>query len=573
MTATDAHAAVGATADENCTAEAQRAQCRGAAPLRPYLFAVILGTGAWGRRGTWLLLALSWLAFATRVVGLTAQSLWRDEVDALRFATQALPALLEMFRRPGENGPLFFLGLRPWLAVAGTSEFALRFPSAAMAALSVPVFYALMRRLVCARSTSAVAALLLATAPYGIWYGQEAKMYAALLLWICAGMYLTVAASWQGGWWRWALLYGMTGAGFYTHLLAALVVPVQAIWLMILPALAAGRSAEWARRRRLVGLLYLALLIGPYLPLARWQAPMWLAGQTETGYPFVPLPMILLVQLVAFGRGILPLTQPIVLLPTAVALLAGVVLWPFLGRIQDRCDIRRGRTGADENVGAHGRAPLPHGGRHFQDRNAPAGAARRWLLVGLLLAWLLLPAIGIYVISLRRPLFADRYLIWTMPAFLGLVGLGVSALRRMLRPLGAALLAALVALNLAAAAGQMAQPIKSDFRAAAAFVMAHKQPGDRLLFQIPYNRYTFSYYSGELDGWLDGPYTNHGMSEAELDAQMARATADLSAVWLIASEVPMWDARGLTEAWLAAHGTVMQRAEFARVTVTRYQLR
>ncbi len=510
--------------------------------------------GVRSARATWLLLALIWLAFALRVVGLTAQSLWRDEVDALRFAAQALPALLEMFRRPGENGPLFFLGLRPWISLAGAGEFALRFPSAALGTLAVAVFYALMRRLMRERLVSMAATLLFATAPYAVWYGQEAKMYAALLLWICAVMYLTVAASRQGGLWRWALLYGATGVGFYLHLLAALAVPVQAIWLMALPGLAPGRPAGWARRRRLAGLLYLALLIVPYLPLARWQAPMWLAGQAQTGYPFVPLPTILLVMLVAFGRGILPVTAPVVLLPTAVALLAGVGLW-----------LERRKAEAALSPDAGGARARPAAGER--------SAGRRWLLVGLLLVWWLLPAVGIYIISLRRPLFADRYLIWTMPAFLGLVGLGLAALQRVRRGLGAALFAALVALNLAAAAGQMVQPIKSDFRAAAAYVMAQKQPGDRLLFQIPYNRYTFAYYSGELDEWLDGPYTNHGMSAAELDALLTRATAQLPAVWLIASEVPMWDERGLTEAWLNAHGTITQRAEFARVTVTRYQLR
>jgi len=508
-------------------------------------------------RTAWLLLALIWLAFALRAAGLTAQSLWRDEVDALRFATQTLGALLEMFRRHGENGPLFFLGLRPWIYLAGASEFALRFPSAALGTLAVAMFYALMRRLARERTASATAALLFATAPYAVWYGQEAKMYAALLLWICAAMYLTVAASWHGGLWRWALLYGVTSVGFYVHLLAALAVPVQAIWLMALPTMAAARPAGWARRRRLMGLLYLALLIVPYLPLARWQAPMWLAGQAQTGYPFVPLPTILLVMLVAFGRGILPVAAPIVLLPTVVALLAGIGLWSGMRRAER---IPRPDAGSAKAAG-----PI-----RPEKADKPG---RRWLLVGLLLVWLLLPAIGIYVVSLRRPLFADRYLIWTMPAFLGLVGLGVAALQRTWRPLGAATLAALAALNLAATAGQMARPIKSDFRGAAAYVMAQKQPGDRLLFQIPYNRYTFSYYSGELDEWLDGPYTNHGMSAAELDALMTRATAHLSAVWLIASEAPMWDERGLTEAWLDAHGTITHRAAFARVTVTRYQLR
>ena len=229
----------------------------------------VASTRAHRQRSPWLILALTWLAFALRVGGLTAQSFWRDEVDALRFATQALPALLEMFRRAGENGPLFFLSLRPWLQVAGTSEFALRFPSAVAGTMATPVIYALICRLTRQRGAALIAAALLATAPYAVWYGQEAKMYAALLLWMPLAIYLTVRASWDGGLWRWFLLYCVTSLGFYLHLLAALAVPAQAVWLVLLPSLAPERGPSWARRRLLIGLLYLALLLLPYLPLEK----------------------------------------------------------------------------------------------------------------------------------------------------------------------------------------------------------------------------------------------------------------------------------------------------------------
>ena len=152
----------------------------------------------------WLLLGLTWLAFALRVLGITAQSLWRDEVDALIFATRPLSELLGMFRQPGQNGPLFFLALRPWLAAAGPSEFALRFPSALASALAVPIFYALVRRLVGDRKPAVIAALLMATAPYLVWYGQEAKMYAALTVLALASLLLTLEVARRGGWWRWA---------------------------------------------------------------------------------------------------------------------------------------------------------------------------------------------------------------------------------------------------------------------------------------------------------------------------------------------------------------------------------
>jgi mannosyltransferase len=489
-------------------------------------------------RTIWLPLAVTWLAFLLRVGGLLSQSLWRDEVDTLRFSTQALPALLEMFRKPGENGPLFFLTLRPWLAIGGSSEFALRFPSALAGTLAVPLLYALIRRLTRERSTATIAALLLATAPYAVWYGQEAKMYAALTVLVPLSFYLALQASWKGRWWRWALLYIVTSLSFYVHLLAALALPVQAVWLLILPPLAPGIEPGSARRRRLSALLYLALLILPYLPLVQWQLPAWLAADQQTGFPFVPLPTILLILLTAFSRGILPVTQRIALLPMVLALLTGIGLW----------------------------AALPAQG-------APRPRWWRWGVVGLLLAWLLWPALGIYLISLRRPLFADRYLIWALPAFLALAAMGVAALRRVWRPLGGLVLGAILTLNLTASWSQAAQPIKSDFRAAAEFVDARRQPGDLLVFQIPYNRHTFAYYSGVVERWLDGPYTNNGMSEADLDAEMTRGTDDARAVWLIASEVPMWDERNLTEAWLNRRGAVTEHAEFARVAVTRYTLR
>jgi hypothetical protein len=285
------------------------------------------------------------------------------------------------------------------------------------------------------------------------------------------------------------------------------------------------------------GALYLALLIVPYLPLARWQAPMWLAAGQQTGYPFVPLPTILLVLLVAFSRGIQPVTQWVLLLPALLALLAGIGGWALIG------------PGGDRNAG------------------------RRWRLVALWLVWLLLPAIEIYIISLRRPIFADRYLIWTLPAFVALSAWGIVALTRARRLLAGVLLGALLAFNVVAMGEQVAQPIKSDFRAAAQFILAHRYPDDLLVFQIPYNRYTFMYYSGELSRWLDGPFTNDGMAPADLAAQMARETANVRAAWLIASESPMWDARNLTETWLMAHGRVTAQADFARVTVTRYALK
>jgi mannosyltransferase len=504
------------------------------------------------RRSGLLVLVLAWLAFSLRVVGLGFQSLWRDEVDALRFATRALPQLLEMFSRPGENGPAYFLALRPWLAASGHTEFALRFPSAWAAALAIPVIYVLVRRLAGERP-ALITAILAATAPYLIWYGQEAKMYAALTLLVPLSLWLTVKVAQRGGWQRWLLLYLLTTLCCYTHLVAALIIPVQACWLLIVPA--QRRPA----RRWLNTALYLVALFLPYLPLLRWQAEMWLSP-FETGHPFVPLADILSVLVVAFSRGVLPVQAPLALLPAVLALVAGIGFWAAGSASR--------RRSPSEPAGDEPLSRLPRLGG--------------WRVVAMLTVWLLLPPLAVYGVSLGMPMFSDRYLIWCMPAFLALTSLGVVALARAWRFLGALVLAAMLLVNLTGTWEQGGRPVKSDFRAAAHFVMAHWKPGDRLMFQIPYNRHPFSYYSNKgateepsknADlSWVDGPFTNNGAGEDVIDDQMTQATTGARAIWLIASEVPMWDSRELTRTWLSRNGKVTEQADFTRVSVIRYAL-
>ena len=116
---------------------------------------------------SWMMSGVVILAFALRVAGLDFQSLWRDEVDAVRFATRAWDQVFGMFLEPGQNGPLYYLMLRPWLHIAGESEYALRFFSVVFGTLAVGLVYRLARRLFPSLPFLAlVAALLTATSPY-----------------------------------------------------------------------------------------------------------------------------------------------------------------------------------------------------------------------------------------------------------------------------------------------------------------------------------------------------------------------------------------------------------------------
>jgi uncharacterized membrane protein len=502
------------------------------------------------------LLTIILSAMVLRLYHLDFQSLWRDEVDTLRFATRPLPDLARNLVEPGENGPLYFMAMRPWLAVAGPAEFALRFPSVFAGTLAVPAIYILAKRLTGARA-ALIAALLAATAPYLVWYGQEAKMYAVLTVLIPLSLWWTTETSRRGGLWRWAVLYTITSLSLYTHILAALVVPVQAFWLLLWPT---GQPS--GRRWAAVG-IYLAALVLPYLPLARWQIPYWMSA-AQSDRPFSSLSGLLGALGASLGRGVLPVRSPWQLLPAFLALLVGVFLWWKVPRKGD---------------------PDAH----------PSG--RRIVLM--LLIWLFVPTLLIVLISPGLPVLAERYLIWIIPAFLILSALGLIALVKVWRPLGMSLLAAIIALNLIAIASQSAVMIKSDFRGATQFVAAHRNTGDLLLFQIPYARHVFTYYDAILSNaaardclpvtelWfsrecghgdyeplphLDGPYSNGGASEAAVFSELQQALEGVEGVWLVSSEEALWDRRGLARRWLESVGRRTDHADFTRVSVTRYKL-
>ena len=209
------------------------------------------------KRQRWILVALTLLAFALRVYHLQFQSMWRDEVDAVLFASGTWSRLVAMFTAAGENGPLYFVLLRPWLAVAGHSEFAARFFSLAFGVLAVPLVYFLGRRLLPAR-LSLLGAALVALSPYLIWYSQESKMYALLVCLTALSTWFLLGALQGKGRGHWIGYIVATSLSFYVHLLAVVLLPFHVLLFLL------GGRRFWAHWRG--ALIAVACLTLPMCP-------------------------------------------------------------------------------------------------------------------------------------------------------------------------------------------------------------------------------------------------------------------------------------------------------------------
>ncbi len=560
------------------------------------------------------LLALA--AFAVRAASLDAQSLWRDEVDALHFAVAPWPEMLSNFTRPGWNGPFYFLLLRGWVALTGTSEYAMRFSSLAFGVLCVPLVYALGRRLF-NRQIGTLAALLVTTSPYLTWYSQEVKMYTLVPALALLAIYGLRRAIEGEGWRWWAVQIVATSLAFYSHILAALLIPVQVLLCL----------TWWPQtRKQWAGVLVsLACLTLPYLPLADWQARLALQ-ERETGFAHHSLGNMVQILLDGWSMGVFGASSwsghwSRSLVGVLVEWGRSIVgwCWPWGAVRAVRMDalaawvldiLNKGwslNTMLMSTLAVWGLArPLlvPHKEKRGEGRLALA-------------CWLMTPLLAVWLISLRQPLFTDRYLIWAAPAFYLLIALGLASLLRFggwWRWAVVLLVGIILLSNIVNQLQQATIPMKSDFRAAAAYMAGYhtsdepsvsrpplritdekyafkcylplaitgRRPFDGLIiFQIPHGRYTFNYYFPEEEyPWAEGLYTNHRapdgsylMSEQEAAYRMREITAGYDVVWLVVTEMPMWDERGLVQAWLESNALRVDEVHFARVDVYRYLTR
>jgi len=128
------------------------------------------------RKATWIPVFAVLLAYLLRTSTLDLQSFWIDEIQAFYFIDHSLKETITLLISPDENGPLYFLLLWFWRRLGGPSDFAIRYLSDLCSVLTVAVMWRLARTWFNDRVAD-LTAVFLAISPFAIWHGQEAKMY------------------------------------------------------------------------------------------------------------------------------------------------------------------------------------------------------------------------------------------------------------------------------------------------------------------------------------------------------------------------------------------------------------
>ena len=207
-------------------------------------------------RWRWALLAVVLAGTAVRFATLDVQSLWLDEAVTHDLVTRSLGGMLRAIPGSESTPPLYYVLAWGWVRLFGAGAVGLRSLSALFGSATIAMMAAIGYRVAGWRASLAAAALV-AASPLLIWYSQEARAYALLVLLSAVTLWCLLREDWRG----WAIAAALALA---THYFAVFIVVPEAVWMLWRH----GRSSRGVR----VAIGFVIVVGAALLPLAVDQA-------------------------------------------------------------------------------------------------------------------------------------------------------------------------------------------------------------------------------------------------------------------------------------------------------------
>lgn len=409
----------------------------------------------------WAPAAPAAITLAVALWGISGPSLWRDEAATVSAARRPIGDLLRMLTHVDAVHGAYYLLMWVVVRAGGTSELALRLPSALSVAAAAGMVASLGRRLVSARAGVA-AGLVFAVLPPVSWFGQDARPFALEAALACAASCLLVRmAAGQGRPGRrieWPYSLALIALGL-VNLFGLLLVPAHAVTVACRRRDLPGAGLGW---RWLVSAACACLALAPLAVLG------WLQ-RDQIGWLRPPG----LAQLAGLSR--LAGGQPV-----ALAMLAlggsGVAMNALCGRARPA----HPRPAHPQPVHPRSIRPRSVHPRSVHPRSVRPRSAG---VLALCVPWLTLPVPLLFAASVVHPVYVFRYVFFCVPAAALLAGTALAAAGRVAT---AGALALVVLLGLPAQQGERRPDGHGDpIRQADHLIAALARPGDGVIYLGP----------------------------------------------------------------------------------------
>jgi mannosyltransferase len=185
---------------------------------------------------------------------ISGASFWRDEAATLSAVRRPLGVLFHMLARTDVVHGCYYLMMWVITRIFGTSELAVRLPSALAVTAAAAGVAAIGARLASERAGLA-AGLMFAVFPVTSRYGQEARSYAIVMMLAVLATYALIRARYNSTGWRWWIAYcGFTALSGWLNLMSLLIMPAH------------GMSVR--KRRWIIAAAVTCALVTPMMVLA-----------------------------------------------------------------------------------------------------------------------------------------------------------------------------------------------------------------------------------------------------------------------------------------------------------------
>jgi uncharacterized membrane protein len=499
-----------------------------------------IGTGySWCRLHVGLI-AISALYLVLCFFHIGHQSLWTDEV----ISVHRTDAFTSLWSRVNSQSPAYFNLLGLWTEGFGTTEWALRSLSALVGLGAIWLVYVIGLRFF-DRRIALLAALLLGTSPFFIWYAQEVR-YITLLIVASLAMTYSFQRAVSASGWQWWLLYGLTTAlALFTFVTVLFLVLAHGLYLL----------CSGSHRRLLKPWLVSQLII--ILLFAAWFVAR---PGNRVGKLLVQRPTVVSPDQVR-SRDRLPLTDLIGAIPyTFFTFTAGFSLGPSLRELHESRSLGTLLSHAPTLI-----ALAALFGFLFVLGLAQLRQERR---VGLfLLLWLGVPIVGVFMAATMTTYhpYNARYVAMALPAYLFILALGIAAIRS--SQVRLALAAAVLLVHALSLYNYYfdSRYGREDARAAARYLESEAREG--IILVVGHSHALQYYYKGGLPvQTIDARNRNDDLAAGQLRELLGR----FNRLWLV--EIRSWqrDPKGRVKASLDKLAGRSQHKYFSGVDVYSY---
>lgn len=547
----------------------------------------------------WLALVITLIGGLLRVVLLSTKGMWLDETFSVWLASHSVREMLEWTARIDQHPPLYYLLLHYWIGLRGNTPYDVRLLSVLFGIFTTPIIYLIGKR-ISGEAMGLAAAAFLALSTFHVYFAQETRMYTLLTFNAAVAIYALVRllsdprstqpigsqfrdylhawrtagplepntkkefsyrdeTRYQTGWKAWIFRHHwspiqsietdlawlacilFSAATLLTHNTAVFFLAATNIFVLGLMwfqkiyksadpyAFHAPSFRNWAKSQ-----LAILLLWSPWIPSFIKQAStiyqrFWIPAPTWDAVLFVLKSFLNASAPMPAGRAI------VVWSLYAVVLCLGVV--------------------------------------HYRKNLS------RFLFLAALFA---IPFLGELIVSIWRPIFRDRTLIWTtIPLFL-LLAAGIAQLRH--RFLMVAVIGILGTINLFSTGDYYRFFEKEDWNTPAGYVANFAKKGDLVLFNSNVVEIPFDYYFQPFEELYSLQLVKQGVpldlfDDGVLEPMMT--TNDIPGlisvlnghdrVWLVYSHDSYTDPMGLTAHTLASQKNLVRTRDFRGGQVQLYE--